>query len=222
MPRLHHGRCDSSRGQHLREHVYADASGPRTVLPFESRASTIAKILVLSSLLPMELHIDTEKLISRLEDMLRQREEQLLSEFVARITEEPGMTSDSPATDDASGHHEIKGIQLHALYSVSFVADRWDVSADNVRKKSEEELPRSDWKGGEIRYRGIDILLYEGVDVEEHVGEASSPPVSGEIDRAPEQHQSVDRVSTPAEKSGEGRPYNGNLPALSDQDSSRD
>ena len=168
----------------------------------------------------MELQIDTEKLIRRLADMLRQREERLLSEFVARITEDPGVTCGSPTTDDASGHHEIKGIQLHALYSVSFVADRWDVSADNVRKKSEEELPRSGWEGDEIRYRGIDILRYEGVNIEEHLD--SSAPELDEKSQFPEPRQPEDRSRRAGGENGNRRPYNSNLPALSEDSASTD
>ena len=180
------------------------------------------QILVLNSLLPMELHIETDELVWRIAEALQEHEERLLSQFVARVARELRTT---PATSTAIGHSddpEILGIKVHGLYPVSFVADRWDVSEDNVRKKSQGELPRSDWEGGEIRYRGIDILRYEGIDVEEHVKDLSSLPENGEVDRAPKPSQSTDRGSTPAEKNGKGRPYNGALPALSDEDSSRD
>ncbi|WP_263790010.1 hypothetical protein [Salinibacter sp.] len=170
----------------------------------------------------MELHIDTEKLIRRLADALQQREERLLSELVARITKEPRPTTDFPTANDASEHREVKGIQPHALYSVSFVADRWNVSADNVRKKSEEELPRSDWKGGEIRYRGIDILRYEGVDVEKHISESSAKLETELATEFPESQQSNRRSSRSDGENGNGRPYNSELPALSDEDSPPD
>ena len=179
-------------------------------------------ILVLNSPLPMELHVETDELARRIADDLCPRVERLLSQLASRIVSELGATpADSPVLG-MDGRGEVMGIEPQKLYPVSFVADRWDVSEDNVRKKSQGELPRSDWKGGEIRYRGIDILRYEGVDVEEHVEAPSSPSESGEIDRASAPPQSIDRGSTPAEVNSKGRPYNGNLPALSDEDSSRD
>jgi hypothetical protein len=170
----------------------------------------------------MELQIDTEKLVRRLADALRQREERLLSKLVTRIIEEIGTTSDRRSAVDQRGDIEVKGIELHALYSVSFVADRWNVSADNVRKKSEEELPRSDWKGGEIRYRGIDILRYEGVDVEKHMSESSAKLETELATEFPESRQSNRRPSRSDEENGNGRPYNSELPALSDENSPPD
>lgn len=60
----------------------------------------------------------------------------------------------------------ICGIDPHALYSVAFLEDRWGVSESTVRRLDERgELPRVDWKGRGVRFRGIDILRYEGVDV---------------------------------------------------------
>ena len=170
----------------------------------------------------MELQIDTEKLVRQLGDLLRQREERLLSKLVTRIIEELGTTSHRRSAVDQRGDIEVKGIELHALYSVSFVADRWNVSADNVRKKSEEELPRSDWKGGEIRYRGIDILRYEGVDVEKHMSESPARLETELATEFPESRQSNRRPSRSDEESGNGRPYNSELPALSDEDSPPD
>jgi len=158
----------------------------------------------------MELHVETDELVWRIAEELREHEEQLLSAVVARVARELRTTPDTSAVIGQSDDPEIKGIQLHALYSVSFVADRWNVSADNVRKKCDEELPRSDWKGGEIRYRGIDILRYEGVDVENHL---EGSPARMESDRASQ---------SPEPLQSDGRPYTGDLPALSDQDSSRD
>jgi hypothetical protein len=170
----------------------------------------------------MELQIDTEKLFRQLADALRQREERVLSKLVTKIIEELGTTSDRRSAVDQRGDIEVKGIELHALYSVSFVAERWNVSPDNVRKKSEEELPRSDWKGGEIRYRGIDILRYEGVDVEEYLDGSSSQLRDPRGSRSPEAPQSKGRSSRPNKGSEDERPYNGDLPALSDEESSPD
>src|SRR5690606_14322947 len=62
----------------------------------------------------------------------------------------------------------IRGIDPHALYSAKFLADRWEYSVSHVRDNiPREELPRVKWRGGSIRYRGIDILRYEGVPDEE-------------------------------------------------------
>lgn len=168
----------------------------------------------------MELQIDIENLVRRLADALRQREERLLSELAARIIEEIGPTSDSMSAIGQNGDSEIMGIVPHKLYPVSFVAERWDVSADNVRKKSDEELPRSDWNGGEIRYRGIDILRYEGVEIDEHLDGSPSRARDSRGSRSPEIPQAKGRPSLPNGESGDERPYNGDLPALCDEESS--
>jgi len=168
----------------------------------------------------MELHVEIDALVSRIADALRRHEERLLSELMARISKQLGAPSGSTAVTGQSEDIVIKGIQLHALYSVSFVADRWDVSDDNVRKKSDEELPRSDWKGGEIRYRGIDILRYEGVDVEEHL-DNSSPELEEEA-QSPELRQLEDHPRREGDGNGNGRPYSSDLPALSDDSAPTD
>lgn len=168
----------------------------------------------------MEIRVDINELARRIADELRDHEERLLSELMVRITKKFGATSGSPAGVEMSGDTEIMGIKPDMLYSVSFVADRWNVSADNVRKKSEEDLPRSDWKGGEIRYRGTDILRYEGVDVEEHLDGAS--PELDEKAQFPEQRQSGDHSRGAGEVNGNGRPYKSDLPALSDEGTSTD
>lgn len=176
----------------------------------------------LAFLLPMELHVETDELARRIADELRPHEERFLSDLVARVARELGKTPDTSALIGHSEDPEVMGIKVHGLYPVSFVADRWDVSEDNVRKKPQVELPRSGWKGGEIRYRGIDILRYEGVDVEEHLDEPSSLPEDGEVGRVTEPPQSHDRGSTPSEEDGDGHPYSDDLPALSNEDSSPD
>jgi hypothetical protein len=164
----------------------------------------------------MELHVEIDALVSRIADALRKHEEQLLSELVARISQELKATPDSLDSIESSGDTEIKGIQPYALYSVSCVAKRWSVSADNVRKKPQSELPRSDWEGGEIRYRGIDILRYEGVDVEKYMSESSAKLETELTTEFPESRQSNRRPSRSDEGNGNGRPYNSELPALSD------
>ena len=77
----------------------------------------------------------------------------------------------------------ICGVDPHALYSVSFLEDRWDVSESTVRRLDERgELPRVEWEGRGVRFRGIDILRYEGVDVEARAepAEACSEPAQGD------------------------------------------
>lgn len=176
----------------------------------------------LASDLGMKLHVETDDLARRIADTLLKHEERLLSELVARITRELKTNPTTSHVGGQSGDTEIEGIVPHRLYPVSFVAERWNVSPDNVRKKSEEELPRSDWKGGEIRYRGIEILRYEGVDIEEHLDGSSSQLRDPRGSQSPEAPQSKGRSSCPNEGSEDERPYNGDLPALSDEESSSD
>lgn len=169
----------------------------------------------------MKLDIDEEKLVERLADMLVQHEERLLSEVVQRIEEKRPVAREAVAGVRESSA-EIMGIRLHALYPVTFLAARWDVTEDNVRKKSESELPRSDWKGGEIRYRGIDILRYEGVDLEAHMSDSSTRPETELTPEFPGSRQSYRRPSRSDEESKNGRPYNSELPTLSDENSPPD
>lgn len=60
----------------------------------------------------------------------------------------------------------IKGLDPNALYSVSFVAQRWDVHPQWVRDLDDETLPRAAWPGCEIRFRGADVLKAEGILVD--------------------------------------------------------
>lgn len=168
----------------------------------------------------MKLEIDEKKLVERLADMLVQHEERLLSEVVRRIDDKPAASESVAGTRESNA--EIMGIRPHALYPVSFVADRWDVSQSNVRKKTQEELPRSGWKGGEIRYRGIDILRYEGVNVEEHVGESPARLETELTSESPESRRSNRRPSPSDDERENGHPYNSELPALSDEEPSPD
>jgi hypothetical protein len=170
----------------------------------------------------MELHVEIDALVRRIAEALQEHEERLLSQFVTRVARELRKT---PATSTAIGDSddpEILGIKVHGLYPVSFVADRWDVSEDNVRKKSQGELPRSDWEGGEIRYRGIDILRYEGVDVEDHLDGSSARMKNDRASQSSEPLLSDGRPSFCAEENGDGRPYSSDLPALSDEPTSPD
>jgi hypothetical protein len=170
----------------------------------------------------MELHVETDELVRHIAEVLQEHEEQLLSAFVARVVRELRTTQDTSAVIGHSDDPEIMGIKVHGLYPVSFVADRWDVSEDNVRKKSRCELPRSDWKGGEIRYRGIDILRYEGVDVAGHTGELAAQVKTDRSRCSPQTTQSNEHPSSLDEENGDGRPYSGDLPALSDEPTSPD
>jgi hypothetical protein len=168
------------------------------------------------------LQIETDDLAGRIAEALRDHEEKLLSELAARIARKLKATPDTSAGIGLSDEPEIMGIEPHGLYPVSFVADRWDVSEDNVRKKPQVELPRSGWKGGEIRYRGIDILRYEGVEVEEHIDEPSSRLEGERADLSSEAGQSNGHSSPATTQTGNGRPYNSELPPLSDEDSTAD
>ena len=93
----------------------------------------------------------------------------------------------------------IKGLDPHRLYTAEQVAERWNVSKDTVYRN----LTRANWNGQGARFRGIDILRYEGVDVEEPVssGRASS---STQPESPPE----------PTFQDAEGKPYNGTLPEI--------
>jgi len=90
---------------------------------------------------------------------------------------------------------KLMGIDPWRLYTVSQVAERLSVSEKTVRRN----LPRADWNGSGVRIRGIEILRYEGVDVE-----PPSPPSSSS---SPDE-------DTPAPPGGDGRPYEGRLPDL--------
>jgi hypothetical protein len=92
---------------------------------------------------------------------------------------------------------KVMGIDPWRLYTVSQVAERLSVSEKTVRRN----LPRADWNGSGVRIRGIDILRYEGVDVE-----PPSPPSSP--------RQSVEDDDDPPPPGGDGRTYDGTLPEL--------
>lgn len=61
----------------------------------------------------------------------------------------------------------VMGLDPYALYSVSFVAKRFGMTPAAVRRISDDDLPRAAWRGSEIRFRGRDVLIFEGVEVEE-------------------------------------------------------
>jgi hypothetical protein len=87
----------------------------------------------------------------------------------------------------------VRGLDPHRLYTAGQVAERWSVSKDTVYRN----LDRADWNGQGARFRGIDILRYEGVDVER----ARSSP-------------DADTKSPPPSGDGHGTPYDGTLPEI--------
>lgn len=170
----------------------------------------------------MKLHVDTEGLAGQIAETIIRHVERLLPDAINAVTTrlhgKQSLTSDSSQKVGA----EIMGLHPFALYPVAFVAERWDVSRDYVRKKPESELPRSNWKGGEIRYRGIDILRYEGVNVD-HLCDATSeyaPDGSAcEMERnslSPNRAQPKITHSPATSHNAGGRPYRSDLPNLSD------
>lgn len=176
----------------------------------------------------MEVHLDTDQLASQIAEALLQHKEQLLSVLSKKVTRKLESAAGGPAPSANEEAQKVRGIHPHRLYSVSFVAERWNVSPDNVRKKSEEELPRSGWKGGEIRYRGIDILRYEGVDVSglladnphetENLPKAEERPVVPQ----PNQGSSPSEGQADGDAGADGRPYRTDLPDLQGKSASSD
>lgn len=102
-----------------------------------------------------------------------------------------------PARVDTEG--KIHGLDPHRLYTAQQVAERWNVSTDTVYRN----LERADWNGQGARFRGVDILQYEGVDVEPDPPSSSPGGPSIQTDE-----------STSPDDGGDGRPYKGTLPEL--------
>lgn len=90
---------------------------------------------------------------------------------------------------------KICGLDPHRLYTAEQVAERWSVSKKTVRRN----LERTDWNGQGVRFRGIDILRYEGVDID-------APP-SSPGDEPPDD-------SDPPKPGGDGRKHDGQLPEI--------
>lgn len=137
-------------------------------------------------------------------------DEELAAAVVERILDElpdrlaGALQQDQPEPPDAG--EAILGVRPYKLYPVAWVAERWEVSKDYVRKMPGEDLPRAPWHGGEIRYRGLDILRYEGVDVEHLL------PANVHALQSTEEHTSP-RSSAPSDRSP-SRPYQKSLPPL--------
>lgn len=72
-------------------------------------------------------------------------------------------------SSSSSAPDEIYGIDPYELYSTAEVAERFHMSNSGVRNLPEEDLPQAPWSGFENRYRGIDILRFEGVPVEDYL-----------------------------------------------------
>ncbi|PQJ26758.1 hypothetical protein BSZ35_19105 [Salinibacter sp. 10B] len=90
------------------------------------------------------------------DDELNQLADRIADRLFSRLTSEGGGAL--VQSDDGTIH----GIDPHRLYTAAQVADRWSVSKKTVRRN----LERTEWDGNGVRYRGIDILRYEGLDVE--------------------------------------------------------
>jgi len=102
--------------------------------------------------------------------------EAIADEIADRLSER------SPPSHDGG---KTFGIDPGALYSVSFLADRWDVSEDTVRRMEDRgDIDRVDWAGSRIRFRGAEVLRVEGVDIEANpddpASETQPPPVGGD------------------------------------------
>lgn len=122
--------------------------------------------------------------------MRLEREE--LNHIADRIAERLAEERDSTSL---SADGTIKGIDPHRLYTAAQVADRWSVSEKTVRRN----LQRADWNGQGARFRGVDILRYEGVDVNTPSPSSSS---GGPDPDGPTRH------------GGDGRTYDSTLPEL--------
>lgn len=107
----------------------------------------------------------------------------LLDELLTRHLSELSVKTPVPPVPFQRGiagvaEHKVRGVDPHALVSVEIVAERWGMQPDTVRKIDRAALPRVVWRGSGIRYRGADVLRYEGVG-EEEIG--CGAPASGAV-----------------------------------------
>src|SRR5690606_38906140 len=103
----------------------------------------------------------------------------------------------------------VRGVDPDALITTSVLAERWGMEADSIRRIDEEALPRAPWRGGGIRYRGADVLRYEGVSEEEINGGVRPSNVIPILPQAPSS-----RGGSPSPRRLGRRPKAGSLPKL--------
>lgn len=98
---------------------------------------------------------------------------------------------------------EVHGLDVHALYDVATIAERWKVSDTTVRRAIQNgDLQQADWHGTGIRVRGLAILRYEGVPVDN----APSAPSGDSAAHTP--------PDPPTPSGDNARPYRDDLPSL--------
>lgn len=149
----------------------------------DNPAHCITQLSTKSNYVMLNIRSDGE-----LEDEIAQRVVEKLRDELANLLQE-------------GGPGKVRGIDPYARYDASFLADRWSVSKDTVYRMDADELPRAEWAGQGVRYLGLDILRYEGVDVNTD----SSNKATSNTSTAPR----------PPEQRGDGaRPYNNSLPEL--------
>ena len=162
-------------------------------------------------------------LVDLIADTIIERQQEALREAVAEAL------ADALPRREQTSAGEIYGIDPHKLYTVAFVADRLSYDEAYVRSISagvEPRLPRADWQGGDIRFRGVDILRYMGVPEEELAPtnitrllpqpDRHTPDRATDPDRLPDPDQPVIRTTAAAHGARRrgGRPYSTDLPEL--------
>lgn len=148
-----------------------------------------------------------EIIVDRLSEVLPD----LLKETIEQIDVSQPDPRQYPQQNNA---REIAGIDPHKLYPTSFLEQRWEYSKSAVYRIPEVELPRVDWNGGEIRFRGKDILEYEGIDVGSRLRERPSGSKDSSSDRSPKRSNANGHKTSATGGDSDGRPYEGNLPEL--------
>ena len=120
-------------------------------------------------------------LIVTTEEALRQ----LVAGELRAAVEEFGLAGPPlPRPETPHGATTVRGLDPHALYSRKTLAERWDSSTETVRRIPAAELPEASWGGGQVRYRGADVLRYEGVS-ESEIWQGTREPVSMASGRPP-------------------------------------
>ena len=107
----------------------------------------------------MHLTIPLEEICQFLEELVASQFDQLFQRI------DKFCTVTGPAVTGST----VMGINPNSLYTAAFVAKRWDY--DNVETiRVNKDLLRAPWRGKGIRYRGADILRYEGLADDEIFG----------------------------------------------------